>query len=74
MEQNVGTVDRIIRFVIGIIALGLVKYSYWWLILAIPALFTASTGFCWPYKLFKINTTKTAVIEEKVKVRSKKKL
>lgn len=67
MEQNVGKLDRTIRFFVGIIALYLAMYSPWWLILAIPALVTASTGFCWPYKLFKINTNKKVVVKSKKK-------
>jgi hypothetical protein len=69
MEQNEGKLDRTIRFFVGIIALYLSMYSYWWLILAVPALITASNGFCWPYKLLGINTNKQVAI----KVKSKKK-
>ena len=72
MEKNIGPADRIIRFIIGLIALYLLQYSYWWLVLAVPALVTASTGFCWPYKLFGINTNKQPVLE-KVQVKANKK-
>ena len=69
MEKNEGTLDRIIRFLVGIVALYLsFTYTYWWLILAVPALITSFTGFCWPYKLLGINTHKQEVI-----LKSKKK-
>jgi hypothetical protein len=73
MEKNEGKLDRIIRLIVGLVALYLsIKYSLWWLVLAIPALLTALTGFCWPYKLLRINTTGKKVIA--VKKSKKKKL
>jgi len=57
MEKNEGKLDRAIRLLVGIIALYLsFIYSAWWLVLAVPALLTSFTGFCWPYKLLGINT------------------
>lgn len=54
MEKNVKKTDRIIRFVIGLVALYLAyAYNVWWLIVAIIALATSLTGMCPVYSLFK---------------------
>jgi len=59
MKVNEGRLDRTLRLIAGLIALYLAfKYSFWWLIIALPALLTAATGFCWPYELLGINTAK----------------
>jgi len=71
MEKNEGTVDRIIRFIVSLVALYLsFNYSLWWLVLAVPMLLTSLTGFCWPYKILGINTAKRPVLR---KLKSKKK-
>jgi hypothetical protein len=59
MKKNVGTADRIIRIIIGlvIVALG-IYYKSWWGLLAIIPLGTAVVGFCCLYPLFGINTCK----------------
>jgi hypothetical protein len=74
MEKNEGALDRVIRFIVGIIALFLsLYYSFWWFVLAIPALITSWTGFCWPYRLLGINTLKKPIIKlNKTKSRRKK--
>lgn len=65
MEKNEGTVDRVIRIILGIILIGLGIYfqSSWGLvamivliILGLIALITGITGFCGLYKLLKIST------------------
>lgn len=60
MKANVGTADRIIRIVLGLILLSLlfildggIKYIG---LLGIVLLLTAIIGFCPLYPLFKINT------------------
>lgn len=64
IKKNVGTIDRITRLVIGIIALlaiGMVqqKIFQWALfIIALISFFTALVGWCGLYSLFKINTCK----------------
>lgn len=61
MKANVGSVDRIIRFVLGIALLGLfflegnIKYVG---ILGIVLIATAFIRFCPLYVPFRINTTK----------------
>jgi sulfite exporter TauE/SafE len=59
MKQNVGTIDRVIRFIAGaaIIAAGVYYQSWWGAIGAIPLL-TAIIGWCPPYALFGWNTCK----------------
>ena len=59
MKKNVGTVDKIIRIVLGvaIAVLGIV-YQSWWGLLAILPLATAFIGFCLLYPIFGISTSK----------------
>ena len=67
MHKNEGTVDRVIRVVLGIILIGLGIYfqASWGLvamivliILGLIALITGIIGFCGLYKIFKISTIK----------------
>jgi len=54
MEKNIGRKDRMIRAVIGLVALYLAyAYNVWWLVLAVIALITSITGKCLLYSLFK---------------------
>jgi len=58
MTANIGTVDRILRVVVGLILIALVfvgPQTPWGWIGVVPLL-TALTGFCLPYKLLGINT------------------
>lgn len=63
MEKNVGSIDRIIRIVVGIVLLlwgvgngGLLGWIA--VILGLIVLLTGILGWCWLYKLLKINTNK----------------
>lgn len=59
MKNNVGTTDKLIRFVIGALFLiAAVIWSWWLLIPAVISFVTAITGFCGLYSLFGINTCK----------------
>ena len=60
MKKNVGSVDRILRFLLGlvIIILGIVNESWWGLIGIVP-IFTASINWCPLYLPFGISTCKT---------------
>lgn len=62
MKKNVGSVDRIIRFVIGlaIVIWGIVAQS-WWGIIGLVPIFTASINWCPLYLPFGISTCKTKV-------------
>ena len=57
MKCNVGTTDRIIRIILGvvIIALGLF-FKTWWGIIGIIPLATGIVGFCGAYTLFGMST------------------
>lgn len=59
MKQNVGTSDKIVRIIIGIIfAILGIFVSGWFFIGTIIMGITSATGYCWPYSLFGINTNK----------------
>ena len=64
MEKNVGEVDRIIRFIFGIILFYLVFITSNKLLIILFTVFGTISilesfiGFCGLYKLFKINTRK----------------
>ena len=57
MKKNIGTLDRMIRFLVAIvfIVLGFTA-SPWWFIIAGIALITGILGTCGLYSLFKIST------------------
>jgi len=57
MKSNVGTIDRIVRILIGLSLLtaGLVFQSAWGLLGLVP-LFTATIGFCPLYRLVGLST------------------
>lgn len=58
MTQNVGKIDRLIRFVVGLAVLSLVfvgPKTLWGLLGLIP-LGTALIGWCPPYAMLGINT------------------
>lgn len=62
MQKNVGSTDKFIRWIIGLILLSLLFFleggvRYIGLIGLIPIL-TAIVGFCPLYTLFKLNTNK----------------
>lgn len=59
MKQNIGTVDRLIRVIIGlvIITAGLYFESWWGLVGLLP-IFTALIGWCGLYKVLGISTCK----------------
>ncbi len=60
MKKNVGTTDKIVRFIIAfvIIALSIMSRSWWGLVAIIP-LATALIGFCPIYTIMDIKTRKT---------------
>jgi hypothetical protein len=63
MKKNIGTVDRVIRVIIGLFVLSLIFWgpkSYWGLLGLIP-LMTAVIGWCMPYSLLGISTCKKKV-------------
>lgn len=61
MKSNVGGIDRIVRFIVGlaIVVAGLVFQSWWGLVGIIP-IFTAAINWCPLYLPFGISTCKTS--------------
>ncbi len=59
MTKNVGSVDRLLRLVLGvaIIVLGFL-YQSWWGAVGIVPILTAGIGWCPPYALLGISTCK----------------
>lgn len=59
MEQNVGTVDRVIRVVLGLAIIGAgIYYKNWWGLIGLVPLATAAIGWCPAYLPFKFSTCK----------------
>lgn len=70
MKKNVGTIERVIRALIGIAAiavyaLGLVQGTLGIvaIVVGVVMLFTAAIGWCPPYALFGISTCKVKAAE-----------
>ncbi len=59
MKQNIGSTDKIIRIILGIViaALGY-YYKSWWGLVALVPLITAFISFCPLYPIFGISTKK----------------
>ncbi len=59
MKQNVGSTDKIIRIILGILiaALGY-YYKSWWGLIALVPLLTAFISFCPIYPIFGFSTKK----------------
>lgn len=58
MKRNIGSLDRILRVVLGLVLIGLAatgKVGVWGWIGVVP-LATAAIGWCPPYALFGWNT------------------
>jgi hypothetical protein len=57
--ENIGTIDRILRAIVGLIGIYLgLTVSPWFYILAVLGLGTAIIGWCGLYTLLGINTKK----------------
>lgn len=69
MKTNVGSVDKIIRIILGIaiIVLGFVLQS-WWGLIGVVVLLTGVLNFCPAYALLKVST-KPKVNTEKLNVK-----
>jgi hypothetical protein len=60
MKGNIGTTDRIVRAVIGLIVIAVGFYlSSWWGAIGLVPIITSVTGWCGLYTLFGISTCKT---------------
>ncbi len=59
MKCNVGTTDRVIRIVLGIVILAAgYLYQSWWGLIGLLPLATGAIGWCGLYSLFHISTKK----------------
>ncbi|MGB8657761.1 MAG: DUF2892 domain-containing protein [Candidatus Zixiibacteriota bacterium] len=59
MKCNVGTTDRIIRLILGIIIIGLgVIFNSWWGLIGVPVFLTGLVGWCGLYIPLGISTCK----------------
>lgn len=55
--KNVGSIDKIIRIIAGLVAIGVGFYfNSWWGTVGIVPIFTALMGWCPAYTLFGIKT------------------
>lgn len=65
MKKNVGSIDRILRIVLG---LGLIGFAVitknWWGIIGIVPLFTAFINYCPVYSLLKVSTAQKVKTEK----------
>ncbi len=61
MQQNVGSMDKVVRVIVGLALLSLVfvlKGSIRWLgLIGLVPIFTAFVGWCPAYSLFGINSS-----------------
>ena len=61
MKPNVGSMDQYIRYVIGMVLLGLgVAYGSVWGLIGIVPIMTALLSWCPPYALLGLKTNKSA--------------
>jgi hypothetical protein len=59
MKRNIGRVDRIIRFIAGlIIIVAGIYFKSWWGLIGLAPIFTAAIGWTPFYVPFKISTRK----------------
>ena len=65
MKKNVGTTDRIVRLILGVIIIGLGLYfKSWWGVIGIIPLITGLIRYCGLYSVFGINTCRIRKPEE----------
>lgn len=59
MNNNVGSADKIIRIIIGLVIGGLgIYFQSWWGLIGLIPILTAIFGFCPLYSIIKVNTCK----------------
>ncbi len=62
MKKNVGTADRVVRVVVGLVVVAAGWYfQSWWGAIGVVPLFTASIGWCPAYLPFGISSCKATV-------------
>jgi hypothetical protein len=74
MKENVGMIDRMIRFILAIIFIILgFMHSYWWFIPAAVALITGLLGWCGLYAVFGISTCSSKEVKTAKSAKKRKK-
>ncbi len=59
MKINVGSVDRVLRVVAGLVIIGAgIAFRSWWGVIGVILLATAAIGFCPLYTLLGVSTRK----------------
>lgn len=62
MEKNVGSIDKVIRIIVGVGLLSLLFIlegnARWWGLIGIGPILTVITGWCPGYSLIGVNTCK----------------
>lgn len=56
MKKNIGTIDRSIRIIAGLVFMGLAASGSMWGLIGIVPLLTGILGWCPPYQLLGIST------------------
>ena len=60
MKKNIGSADRVVRIILGLVIIGLgIIYQSWWGAIGAVPLATALMGWCPAYAPFGISTCKT---------------
>jgi len=68
MKANVGSTDRVIRFVLGVVIIALGFYfKSWWGVVGVVPIMTGLLNFCPAYNLIGVSTKKK-IETEKLKV------
>lgn len=68
MKANVGSADRVIRFVLGVVIVALGFYfKSWWGVVGVVPIMTGLLNFCPAYNLIGVSTKKK-IETEKLKV------
>ncbi len=60
MIKNMGSADKIIRLILGVVIIVIgIYFQSWWGVIGILPIFTALVGWCPAYMPFGISTCKT---------------
>jgi hypothetical protein len=67
MKANIGTVDRVVRVVVGVVIVGAgIYFRNWWGLIGLAPLLTATVRYCPAYVPFGITTCKAAMSQPTV--------
>ena len=59
MKMNIGSTERLLRIIAGVVIIGLgMYYGSWWGVIGLVPLFTGLSRFCPLYSMFGMNTCK----------------